>query len=707
MGNAARKLDQPDFTDEQLDSLASNDNGMDAKSLEEITKVSGGIKEKIKDAELKGLLDQKAADQLRTRLEKNSTDKQAIEKIGDEVDVIINFIRKLKSHKDVDKKTAIDAEINEFLAKSPSEQAKYEKGLAENLKVLDELYEKVTKLAPDKIEEFKNTTKGKIEFVQKILKVREANKKAYQDLIEGNAELFSKESKDEWIREFENLSGDAEQKRYIAEFQKQIDAKKSVMKTFKSFPEAIQKKFEERFAKARRPERTVVLQDMERALEEEVLNVLNNDPNAKHFSEIERASAMKTFKSKKIEERTEMFGLIRGMLKYNAEMSKKYEDLEPEIKLEVQERMGFTNYYQLSFEDKTRAIETGEKMKEPNARLEVLYGDKLKKAVQQKYMSQASADKFLEEFKDRDSAGKAEWLALFDSQELAPRKQVTDDYTRAVQEKHPDDPAKQTQLMNEFYELGLTARYRKLEGILGDNLKNAPSLQAKKAASTSTGPKETDTGTTGKRTAEKSASHTDEETVDDETLDHALEKATGGEVMKDRRKRFTIAKELTDRERTSEQINANTFRATQKTGRLKTGFERNLNEELAEHTGNEMILDRDGNAQEVRKVDLKRMNKAETGEIFQLQKEVTHTRGEKARKVDNIQFMSTESGQLQNAQMADKQLDTLETSLQKQAAERATQLLKSQGIKITPALLRALQTQAANTNMEVELEQTG
>ena len=199
----------------------------------------------------------------------------------------------------------------------------------------------------------------------------------------------------------------------------------------------------------------------------------------------------------------------------------------------------------------------------------------------------------------------------------------------------------------------------------------------------------------------------DEESVDDEALEQALEKASGGELMKDRRKRFTIAKELTDRERTSEQINSNTFRATQKTGRLKSGFEKNLNEELAEHTGNEMILDRDGKAQEVRRVDLKRMNKAETGEIFKLQKEVTHSRGEKARKVDNIQFMSTESGQLQNAQMANKQLDSLEGSLQTQAAERAAHLLKSQGIKITPALLKALQSQAANTNMEVELEQTG
>ncbi len=701
MGNAARKLDQPDLTDEQLDSLASNDNGMDAKSLEEITKVSGGIKEKIKDAELKGILDQKAADQLRTRLDKNSTNKQAIEKIGDEVDVIINFIRKLKSHKEIDKKTAIENEISEFLAKSPDEQRKYERGLADNLKVLDELYEKVTKLAPDKVQEFKNTTRGKIEFVQKILKEREANKKTYQDLIEGNAELFSKESKDEWIKEFENLSGDAEQKRYIAEFQKQIDAKKSVMKTFKAFPEAIQKKFEAQFAKARRPERTVVLQDMERALEEEVLNVLNSDPNAKHFSEIERASAMKTFKSKKIEERTEMFGLIRGMLKYNAGMSKKYEDLEPEIKLEVQERMGFTNYYQLSFEDKTKAIETGEKMKEPNARVENLYEDKLNKAVERKYMSRPSADKFKQEFKDRDSAGKAEWLALFDSQELSPRKQVTEDYQKAVQEKHADEPAKQDQLMNEFYELGLTARYQKLEGILGESLKNAPSAKVKKAAATSTGPEEEKsvTGATDKQM--------DEESVDDEALEQALEKASGGELMKDRRKRFTIAKELTDRERTSEQINSNTFRATQKTGRLKSGFEKNLNEELAEHTGNEMILDRDGKAQEVRRVDLKRMNKAETGEIFKLQKEVTHSRGEKARKVDNIQFMSTESGQLQNAQMANKQLDSLEGSLQTQAAERAAHLLKSQGIKITPALLKALQSQAANTNMEVELEQTG
>src|SRR5260221_10586731 len=111
---AARKLERPDFDDEQLDALATNDNGMDARALEDITKVSGGIKDKIKDAELKGILDSRVAQQFVTRLDNNSTNKEALEKIGGEVDVVISFIRKLKDHKDIDKKTVVENEIKEF-----------------------------------------------------------------------------------------------------------------------------------------------------------------------------------------------------------------------------------------------------------------------------------------------------------------------------------------------------------------------------------------------------------------------------------------------------------------------------------------------------------------------------------------------------------------------------------------------------------------
>jgi len=686
------------------------DGKLDSKSAEEITKVMGGVKDKIKNAELKGILDQRTANRLYTRLDQNNTDLGAIEQIGGEVDVIINFIRKLKSHKEIDKKTAIDNEIDEFLDKSPAEQAKYEKGLADNLKVLDELYQKVSKLAPEKIQEFKNITKGKIEFVQNILTDREANKKAYEDLMTANAELFSKESKDEWIKEFEDQTNEGQQK-YIAEFQKQLEAKQGVMKQFKAFPEAIQKKFEAKFTKARRPERTVILQDMERALEEEALEVLNKDPNSKHFSEKERASAMKTFKSRPIEGpngRTEMFGMIRGMLKYSAEMSKKYEKLDPEIKLEVQEKMGFTNYYELSFDDKTKAIKTGEELKEPNAKIENIYDDKIKKAVQQKFMSQASADKFLKEFKDRDSSGKAEWLALFDTEELTPRKQVTEDYQKAVQEKHPDDSAKQTQLLNEFYGLGLTGRYQKLEGMLGENLKDTAKAPSKKSAVPQA--QQEKTGAADEDDTENADSPDDivEETVDENILDQALDQAAAGETMKDRRKRFTITKQLADRETLSERRNSNTFDATRKTGRLKSEFDRNLNNKLADHTDDGMILDRIGKAQKIQKVDGRRMNIANTAEIFNLQKMVTHTRGEKAQQVDNIQFVNKETGQLLNSQAANDQVDALEANLQDEAADRAAQILKSKGIKLTPALLKALQQKAtANDNMEVELQQTG
>ncbi len=295
---AARSIESGDINDGLVDGLDVGK--FNAKEVEEMTKIMSAVKDKIQDAELKGILDSRKADELRTRLEKNAANKGSVEKIDGEVDVIIGFIRKLKSHKDIDEETNVRNEIEEFMSKSPAEQRKYEQGLDKYLPVLDELYGKIKKLAPERVQEFRNLTKGKIEFVQNILKGREANKKAYQDLIDANSDLFSEESKKEWLKEFEDLSGDAEQKRYIAEFQKQIEAKKGVMKSFKAFPESLRKKFEARFSKARRAERTVILQEMERTLDEEALDILNKDPNAKHFSEKERSSAMQTLSNSRI-----------------------------------------------------------------------------------------------------------------------------------------------------------------------------------------------------------------------------------------------------------------------------------------------------------------------------------------------------------------------------------------------------------------------
>lgn len=697
---AARNIDNKDIDEGLVEGLAEGQ--LNSKEVEEMTKIMGGVKDKIQDAELKGILDSRKANELRTRLERNAANKGSVEKIDGEVDVIIGFIRKLKSHKDIDEETNVQNEIEEFMAKSPAEQRKYEQGLDKFLPVLDDLYGKIKKLAPERVQEFRNLTKGKIEFVQNILKGREANKKAYQDLIDANSDLFSEESKKEWLKEFEDLSSDAEQKRYIAEFQKQVEAKKGVMKVFKTFPESLRKKFEARFSKARRAERTVILQEMERALDEEALDILNKDPNAKHFSEKERASAMQTFKSLPVEKRTEMFGMLKGMLKYNAEMSKRYEGLDAKTKLEVQEKMGFNNYYELSFEDKTKAVKTGEELGELNAKLTIAYTGKLQKAVQQKFMAQATADKFMEEFEDRNSTGKMEWLALFETSELAPRMQVTQDYEHAVREKFPDSPGKQAQLLTEFYELGMTGRYQKLEAILGENLSASLKTKGRHAVSAASRQAEISGGPEA-ATAESSS----EEGVEEALLDQVLEKAVSGETMKDRRKRFTIAEELAKRETVSEQKNSNTFKATEKKGRLKTGFEVTLNEKLAKHTEGGMIIDREGNAQEVQKVDVKRMNKAEMGEVFNLQRQVTRTRGEKAKNVDNIQFVNRETGQLQNAGNANQQVDGLKEDLRDEAVSRAEQLLISGGIKITPALLKALHQKAANTNMEVELQQTG
>jgi hypothetical protein len=281
--------------------------------------------------------------------------------------------------------------------------------------------------------------------------------------------------------------------------------------------------------------------------------------------------------------------------------------------------------------------------------------------------------------------------------------QLTQDYQNAIREKFPNSPAKQAQLLAEFYELGMTGRYRKLEAILGENLDASLKAKMKQTGSRPSAAPSAEAGHDSGTVETENT--TAEENLDESAINQALDKAVSGELMKNRRKRFTIAGELAERETVSEQKNANTFKATEKKGRLKSEFEKTLNEKLARHTGGEKIIDREGNAQQVQKVDVRRMNKVETGEIFTLQRQVTRTRGEKAKNVDNIQFVNKETGQFQNAGNANQQVDDLKEDLQDEAVARAEQLLVSGGVKITPALLKALHQKAANTNMEVELQE--
>jgi len=697
MGEAARKLEINDYV---ADAVAAND--LDRDSAEKVTGVSGEIKAKIKAAEMEGLLDKRTADNYIQRVDNNSKNRNFLEQLQGEVDVVINFVRKLKAHTDIDKKTVVQAEITEFLSKSPAEQRRYEKGLEEHLKALDNLYEQVKLYSPEGLAKFRTLTKEKAKFVAKIVDDREKNSKEYQGEINKEKELFSTDSEREWMNKFDEQTnrGQAE---YLQKFKQEIEAKKSVMKDFAEFPKPIRDKFEQQFAQARRKERVVLIQKMKRALEEQALDVLNQDPNAKHFSEKERDAAMKTFRAKPVKEQTDMFGFLKGMLKFNAELSAKYENLEAEIKLEVQEKMGFTNYYELGFEDKMKAVKIGEALKEPNDKMNGLYETKLQDAVSKNYMSKTTAKLFMDDFEQRDSYGKAEWLALFESQELTPRKQVTEDYQAAVQRKHPDNLAEQERLKNEFYTLGLSKRYEKLDQILKELGGNRETPTGTLSEETVVQPGENRAGESGR----VPINH--EGALGVHEVDEVLQQSASGETMKKGRKVLTILEELKEREKLSERRNHETFAVGGKKERFAgDAFGEELNERVMDRTGEEKILGRDGEAEEVLRVDVDRANVLKDEEIHGLQNLVTHTRTqEKMRNVDNVQFVSTKNARDLNAETANEQIEKLNAKLKTQARNRGAKKLQNRlGRALTAQESALLNRRTAEMNMEVELQET-
>ena len=103
--------------------------------------------------------------------------------------------------------------------------------------------------------------------------------------------------------------------------------------------------------------------------------------------------------------------------------------------------------------------------------------------------------------------------------------------------------------------------------------------------------------------------------------------------------------------------------------------------------------------------DAEKIQTAESSEIFKLQKVVTAHRGEKATKADNINMKNRTSGKIESAQTAKAKVKNLESKLQAQAAERTAKKLAAEGQELTAAERKILDQKAANTNMEVELQQ--
>lgn len=686
MPSPARKLEEHK---DRLDDLAAGN--IDAEQYEDVNKVSDPIRDKIDKAEGKGVLNMQMANLYRNRLTSSKDDREA-EKIGAEIDVVINFIRKLRGHKGIDKKTVVDNEIAKFMESSPDKRRQYEQGLAEHLADLDDLYKRILAVSPKEVEDFRQLIRGKTEFVVQREKEHAEQKNELERQMDNHGDIFSADDKKKTLATFDELRDPSAKEKFVQAFEKDIQTRRN----FRKFPKEMQKANEREFEKSGRAEKRLMVQNMERKMEADARDILANDKNAQHFSQIEKESAIKLFKSKPIDQRTEMYDVLRGMLKYNAEkISPKYEKLPASVKLEIQERKG-KNFYDLSFEDKELVIDIGKRLSESGETLKKDYKEELDAAVKAEYMSPDSAKLFMAEFDQQDSYGKAEWLATFRSTQLKPRVEVTENYRRAVRREHPRDKARRDELLSAFYKQGLTGRTAlwieiSLKQVDMKGKETAP-------ANDNATPDKVATETEGEGTKDNVVS------LNEFKAKLAVDRAKQSGTIKEKIKVETVKKELADLKEASDRSQSNQIDGRKKDQHLPTQTRRETNKDLVAHTEGKMTIGDDGKAQKVDRVVIKKVGERKD-DMFNLTRKIVQQRNRRDKRYNHLNLVA-EDGKLIEGRKAIEDAAKSKDELRKDLAEKTVQNLKANGKKLSKEDEKLIRRRTEVDKLQVDLNET-
>lgn len=744
-------------TEQQIDKMAQH--GLDAEGIKDIENVRNDLTRELKAAHIEGIINKDDADKLERKLVSASADKSEVYKVGHEISGVIDknrnmidsFVKQLSAEPDISRKLDVKDHINRFKALSTEEKQKFHDNLRNNLDFLQALYKVVAQHTPDKLGEFKNLDgHGK-----KELKLRAENVSQYQKLLDENKELFSGDSAKDWMRQFKDLTDVKEQKAWIDKFHEAVADKKAIMDRFKAFPEAFRTKHPN-FANLRKSGKEVALQQMERQMEEAYDEALQKDPNAKHFSAKDKEAAKKLWKQRP--------DLHAGMIQYlpkflasAAEKAKVYEKLSPVEKLDLQERLGIKDFYELDLESKDKAVKSIDKNREEMNKQEQKYQTGIDKAVTMKYMSKESAKDFMDEFKDRTTKGRQEWIDKFDNgpeSELGKRKAVTE----AFQKLPPDIQAK----YQDFYEKGYTDRHKLVVELTGgepvsgqkeriagaEGKLNLERLQRLSDSATKL-EREGNNAANKDQQAEKwrealdtyeealhfdpqdeiaQAGYTrvlnkikthfpdiaknldkgeDAQTISNSDIHSTMNDVKQSSDIKDDVRRLNIARQFTNLVEKNQAANNNAtkFEQQNKTMDAKTKI---INERLQEHTDGGMVVGADGQANDVQELDIKRIDQVQDQDLNALQNVVAdHKKPGEDRTFNAGKLINKESGQEITREQGKAQVTNLKDFAQEQIARRTAQKLKARGKTMNEADKAALEAAAANDELEKTLEKTG
>lgn len=708
MGHPAENLSFYDATEYSAEQLSALEEGkMKASSVIQIEGLRKTVGAQIRKARMEDTISEKDAEAFDKELQAAQTDQTAVwriagtvkQVIGESKQLVSDVTREILGAKGVD----IDSELARFKTLSIAEKRDYKKDLGAKIESLRGLYERVLKISPELLPELDRLHGKEREHFLKELEDRCANIERYEGFLEEGKKHFSQESLKQFKLEFRLLSP-SKQEEWIVKFKNDyLKPREKLTERYKLLPSLYKLDIPD-FFELSRHEKEAKLDKVEAQIAFD--RIVDKGEDSPYVADASKNFAKDMFRQSEGPLRKDMMAMVKKHLKAEADLYRKFIKLSPEV------RDQYPDFIQRSFEAKQRILDGSAKEGIEAGALVDKYLEKLTDELQKRNISAQNFLDFERWFKVQNLANRQ--YALRDdvfAQQMRHRIRLREAFERL--------PVKVQQENQQFYNLTYDEKPPRLSRLAlylqltRDQQETSPQgadTKPETSAQTSQQNFEATPGVENISDAENvlgQRKNTPALEPSDTEIDKALDETISDDTMvKQEIVDLNIAEGIQRLVQKSDQYNKGVARSEDKEAHLRTSQERELNEQLVEHTeGGSIIGQEDGKAKKVEKVDL-RLFKTKQENRQQLRQEVVSHPDENSQQDVNHLQLTNSAGQEVSGEVGKTTIDDQTAEVIDLATRRAARKIETKrGKHLDDKTKKKIKERIADEDLEVDLKQ--
>jgi hypothetical protein len=615
----------------------------------------------------------------------------------------------------IDKTSGYDAAedyIQQFMKQPLEEKKRWLSEIKEDIKDRIRLYRRAKELMPDQEEMIKGSSRHELrELLNKCEKYLEEAHMVFKD----NPKLFSEAEQKRFLDRLSDATR-SDQAKIVNQISQQLNERRETMEQYESLPTKY-KKLAVGFEKMSFEERTTALDKIETAVTTEYRDTQRNHKYAKHISETGKDDAYNNhFKNAPLNKKFEALGMLDSQFEFEKKLSDKYEQLLTQLgeheSDSVIDRLR-VDFYKAVYDKKKnelipeleKRVEEAETNEDKEKEYDKQYSTMLEEAVQKKHISAKTRNLSMNIWKKESFKYKKEMLEnngkKFNDL-MKPRIELFERF-----EVFPDSIREENK---DFYESGMLRRMQivtKLEADYGktDSTEQAktPETQEQKRIQELT---LLAANAERQQRFEEALEHYEEileldpndlisssridiiltriqkESITDESIttdkpetstteDRLIAEAMRNQQLNEDRKHYTVMKASAEETQTSEDQH-NKIKAAE---RQTDAEDKQIAEELEEHTDGEYVLDKKGEAEEIVEINIdKEMNEYEKSDLKNtIREDVIHSSERTAAK--HIQFRDNK-GQKLSAKTGMEKVKKMEEEMEDNVSSKVIDIAK-------------------------------